>query len=114
MKTAYLVRDPQSTQGCANATEEALTARGVKVTSGFFQEKPKAVEFYVEVVDRWRWDVAMYLSALEIRFRDNASGELIATGSYRQKGTFFHSFPDSRKITFEVIDSIYTGQPGSK
>ena len=114
MKAAYLVRDPESTQGCANAAEEALTARRVKVTSGFLQQKPKDVDFYVEVVDRWRWDVAMYLSALEIRFRDNMSGELIATGTYRQNGTFFHSFPDAKKITFEVIDYIYNGQPTAK
>jgi hypothetical protein len=113
MKRAYVVHDPGSTYGCANAAEEALTARGLKVTSGYIQDKPADTDFYVEVVDRWQWDVAMFLASLEIRFVDNASGDLIATGNFRQS-TFFHTFPDQRLKTFEVIDSIYGKQPTPK
>jgi hypothetical protein len=115
LKTAYLVRDPDSTRGCEEATREALTQRGVVVTYGAFQAKPKDVDFYVEVVDRWRWDVTMFLVSLEIRFRENTTGELIATGWFKQgEGTFFHTFPDQRKTTFQVIDSIYNGQAAPK
>ena len=110
MKTAYVVHDPGSTYGCANAAEEALTARGLKVTSGFIQDKPADTDFYVEVIDRWQWDVAMYLASLDIRFVDNATGNLIANGTFRQS-TFFHTFPDQKEKTFEVIASIYNTQP---
>jgi len=113
LKKAYVVHDPGSTLGCANAAEEGLTARRVTVTSGNIQDKPKDADFYVEVVDRWRWDVAMFLASLEIRFRENATGNMIATGSFRQS-TFFHTFPDARKKTFEVIDAIYSREPAPK
>jgi hypothetical protein len=113
MKRAYVVHDPGSTYGCANAAEEALTARGLTVSSGFVQDKPADADFYVEVIDRWQWDLAMFLASLEIRFVDNATGDLIATGTFRQ-GTFFHTFPDQRQKTFEVIDSIYGKQPPPK
>jgi hypothetical protein len=113
MKRAYVVHDPGSTYGCANAAEEALIQRGLKVTSGYIQDKPADTDFYVEVVDRWQWDVAMFLASLEIRFVDNATGDLIATGTFRQS-TFFHAFPDQRLKTFEVIDSIYGKQPAPK
>jgi hypothetical protein len=113
LKKAYVVHDPGSTLGCANAAEEGLAARGVTVTSGNIQDKPKDADFYVEVVDRWQWDVAMFLASLEIRFIENATGNMIATGSFRQS-TFFHTFPDARKKTIEVIDAIYSREPAPK
>jgi hypothetical protein len=113
MKRAYVVHDPSSTLGCANAAEEALAARGLKVTSGYIKDKPADTDFYVEVVDRWQWDVAMFLASLDIRFVDNATGDLIAEGIFRQS-TFFHTFPDQKQKTFEVISSIYNSQPALK
>ena len=113
MKRAYVVHDPGSTYGCANAAAEALTERGLTVTSGYIQDKPADADFYIEVIDRWQWDVAMFLASLEIRFVDNASGDLIAIGTFRQS-TFFHTFPDTRQKTFEVIASVYGSQPAPK
>jgi hypothetical protein len=113
MKSAYVVHDPGSTYGCANAAEEALKAKGLTVTSGYIKDKPANTDFYVEVVDRWKWDLAMYLASLDIRFVDNATGDLIAVGTFRQ-GTFFHTFPDQRQKTFDVIASIYNSQPAPK
>ena len=113
LKKAYVVRDPNSTGGCEEAAREALTQRGVAVTYGFFQDKPKEVDFYVEVVDRWEWDVAIFQVSLDIRFRENTTGEPIANGWFKQS-SFFHTFPDHRKKTVEVIDAIYNAQPASK
>ena len=113
MKSAYIVHDPGSTYGCANAAEEALTKRGLTVTSGLIKDKPADADFYVEVVDRWQWDVAMFLASLNIRFLDNHTGDLIAEGIFRQS-TFFHTFPDQRLKAFEVVDSIYNTKPEPK
>jgi uncharacterized protein YceK len=113
MKRAYVVHDPGSTYGCANAAAEALTERGLTVTSGYIQDKPADADFYIEVIDRWQWDVGMFLASLEIRFVDNASGDLIAMGTFWQS-TFFHTFPDAKQKTFEVIASVYGSQPAPK
>jgi uncharacterized protein YceK len=112
-KRAYVVHDPGSTYGCANAAQEALTAKGLTVTSGYIHDKPADTDFYVEVVDRWQWDVAMFLASLDIRFVDNATGDVIAIGTFRQS-TFFHTFPDQRQKTLEVIASIYSKEPATK
>jgi hypothetical protein len=114
LKRAYVVHDPGSTYGCANAAEEALTAQGLTVTSGYIQDKPADADFYVEVVDRWQWDVTMFLASLDIRLVDNATGDVIAVGTFRQSSRFFHTFPDQRQTTFEVITSIYSKQPAPK
>ena len=55
----------------------------------------------------------MFLASLDIRFVDNATGDVIAIGTFRQS-TFFHTFPDARKKTFEVIDAIYSREPAPK
>jgi hypothetical protein len=112
LKKAHVVREPNSTPGCELAAREALERRGLAVTYGVIQEKPKDADFYVELVDRWQWDVAMYLAALDIEFKDSATGEPIARGWFRQ-GTF-HTFPDQGKKTAEVIDAIYNAPSPQK
>jgi hypothetical protein len=57
----------------------------------------------------------MFLVSLDIRFRANATGDLIATGWFKQgQGTFFHTFPDQRMTTVEVINAIYKAPPTPK
>jgi len=113
MKRAYVVHDPGSTYGCANAAAEALTAQGLTVTSGYIHDKPADTDFYVEVVDRWQWDVAMFLASLEIHFVDNATNDVITIKTFQQN-KFFHTFPDQRQTTFEIITSIYNKEPTQK
>lgn len=105
MKSAYVVRHPKSTRDIDGYIQEALAERGVRVSSGLIESKPKDVDFYVEYVDRWQWDLTMYLLSLDIRFKSNADGALIASGSFEQ-GTF-HGFPDPKKTTKQVIERIY-------
>jgi len=113
MKKAYVVHDPGSTYGCANAAQKALTERGLTVTAGYIQNKPADADFYIEVIDRWQWDVGMFLASLDIRFLDNVTGELIAVGKYHQT-TFFHTFPDAKQKTCDVNASVYNSQPKLK
>ena len=52
MKKAYVVHDPGSTYGCANAAAKALTERGLIVTSGYMQNKPAdAITDVAEIVE---------------------------------------------------------------
>ena len=108
LKSAYVVRHPKSDRDIDRYIQEDLAERGVRVTVGPIESKPKDVDFYVEYSDRWRWDMAMYLNSLEIRFESNTNGALIGSGSFEQGG--LHSFPDPKKKTREVIDQIYSAK----
>jgi len=106
MKTAFVVIRPDYDPKIGvNIQEALLIQHGVTAQAGRLQEKPKDVAFYVEYEDHWRWDLAMYLLSLDIRFIDNTTGQLIGSGAFRQGG--FHDFSNAREKTFEVIDSIY-------
>ncbi len=108
LTSAYVVRHQKSSWDIDSFIQEALADRGVRASAGPIESKPKDVDFYVEYVDRWQWDMAMYLFALDIRFKSNVDGTLIGTGSFEQG--FLHSFPDPKKKTREVIDQIYNAK----
>jgi len=108
LRTAYIVsagKNPYSGTSIAEYIKEALAEHGVAATSGPLENKPKDADFYVTYVDRWQWDLAMYLSSLEINFFDNRSDQLIAKGRY--DGGVFHAYPRPNEKTKEVISSIY-------
>jgi hypothetical protein len=105
LKSAYIVWSPGIDRSIEHYAREGLEKHGVTVTTGPKQDKPASAAFWVECQPRWTWDLVMYLDALDIRFVENTSEQIIAIGSF--KNSFFHSFPDPRKKTIEVIDSMY-------
>ena len=104
-QTAYVVMVPGTHQRFGPHIVEALAQHGVKAVAGPLENKPTDVGFFVTHEDHWRWDLSMYLFSLDIHFIDNKTSNEIGSGSFHQGG--FHSFPDPRKKTFAVIDSIY-------
>lgn len=105
LKTAYVVFAPDADRKVGMHIQEALADRGIEVTAGTMQEKPKGVGFYVNYMDHRQCDMGMYLDSLDIQFLDGATGKLIASGAFRN--SWLHSFPNTRRKTFEVIDSMY-------
>jgi hypothetical protein len=108
MKTAFVVIGSDYNQAIGVNIHEALAQHGVTASMGTTAEKPKDVAFYVEYEDHWQWDMAMYLSSLDIRFIDNQTGQVVGSGAFREGA--FHDFPDVKKKTFEVIESIYNAK----
>jgi hypothetical protein len=108
LKTAYVVIAPDYDPKIGTNIVEALTRHGVTSQAGPLQEKPKDAAFYVEYEDHWRWDMAMYLYSLDVRFIDNTTGNTIGSGSFRQGA--FHDFPNAREKTMAVVDSIYNAK----
>jgi hypothetical protein len=105
LKTAYVVLVPDADRTVGMHIQEALAERGIEVTAGNAQDKPKDVGFYVTYMDHRQWDMGMYLDSLDIQFMDGTTGRLLASGSFRN--SLLHSFPNTRLKTFQVIDSMY-------
>jgi hypothetical protein len=108
LKTAYVVTRPDYDPKIGENIQEALSKHGVTTQTGPLQAKPKDVAFYVEYEDHWRWDLAMYLFSLDVRFVDNGSAQVIGTGAFRQG--LFHDFPNPREKTLAVVESIYNAK----
>lgn len=109
LTSAYVVVTPDNTDHAIGTyIQGALERRNVRATIGLLKEKPADVDFYVTYTDHWQWDVTMYLSSLDIQFLDNRTGRLIANGAFKQG--LFHTYPDIRDTTRQVIDSMYSAK----
>ncbi len=106
IKSAYIVVDDKFiNRGIELHIKKALTENGILSSIGPLTNKPDTVDIYVTFIDRWKWDMAMFLFSLDISFYKNSSGSLLAAGKYETPAGM-HGFPKAEKITRDVVQSI--------
>lgn len=85
---------------------DRLRAQGVKVTTDP-QTVPAEVDGIVTYVEKWMWDITMYMLELTIVIRDPKTDFPLATGnSYHTSLTR----KSPKEMVDEVIGNIYKGQ----
>jgi hypothetical protein len=86
-----------------------LSTRGYKVTFGEEGGAPDDATIVVTYVDKWMWDITMYLLELTVAFRDPESGAAIGSGnSYHTSLTRLS--PD--EMVDEVLTNIFSADSG--
>jgi len=108
LKSAYVVVATGGNPNIGGYLQGGLARHNIKTDIGALRDKPADVDFFVNYKEHWNWDIAVYLESLDVEFVDNSDGKTIATSKFRQG--LFHSFPDPRTKSFEVIDSIYNAK----
>jgi hypothetical protein len=98
LKTMYVRHYPSDNSGVDLEIADKLRSKGVTVMTG-----PAApsnnFDAIVTYVDKWRWDITMYLLELTITIRDTKTESPIATGnSYHTSLT--------RKSQTEMVDEV--------
>lgn len=68
--------------------------------------KSDEADAIVSYVDVWRWDIAMYLQSITIRMFDAKSGDLLATGTW--KDSAFHAFRDAEAVVGQLVAEMTT------
>lgn len=103
LKTMYVKKLPADDGGTNVLIAEKLRTKGVEATSGV-EESPKNFDAVVTYVDRWMWDITMYMLELTITIRDPKTGFPLATGN-----SFHTSLTrlSPKEMVSEVIDNIY-------
>ncbi len=97
LKTMHVTKGPKDDNGIDLLIAEKLRSRGYSVTTG--TQKPSAIDAVVTYVDRWRWDITMYMLELTITIRDPANDYPLASGkSYHTSLT--------RKSPAEMVDEV--------
>ncbi len=97
LKAMHVRKDPKDDNGINVLIAEKLRTRGYNVTTG--TEKPPAVDALVTYVDRWRWDITMYMLELTITIRDPRNDYPLASGNS------FHTSL-ARKSPTEMVDEV--------
>lgn len=102
IKTMHVVKVPEETAGIDALIADDLRRRGYTVTQGV--EKPSDVDATVTYVDRWMWDITMYLLELTVTIRDGKTEFPLATGNSMHTSLTRKSPPE---MVDEVMNNIY-------
>jgi hypothetical protein len=101
----YVERFGPDKRGLEKIIADSLSTRGYIATYGEKGETPANATTVVTYVDKWQWDMTMYLIELTISFRDPQTGVAFATGnSYHTSLT--RQSPEN--MVSEVLGNIFT------
>lgn len=106
LKTMYVVKIPEDSGGTNVLIADKLRTKGVAVTTGT-EPPPSNIDAVVTYVDRWMWDITMYMLELTVTIRDPKSNFPLATGNS------FHTSLTRlapKEMVNEVVENIYKGQ----
>lgn len=101
VKTFYVVQFPSDQRGIEKLIRDNLAKRGFTATSG--PELPQApkVDAVVTYIDKWMWDITMYMLELTITLRNPANNFPLAVGNS------FHTSL-TRLAPEEMVDEVLT------
>lgn len=102
LKALHVAKDPKDENGINVLIADRLRSRGYTVTTG--DEKPQAVDAVVTYVDKWRWDMTMYMLELTITIRDPKNDYPLATGNSLHTSLTRKS---PIEMVYEVLDNIF-------
>ena len=100
----YVVRPDDSDRDIDKFIRDAFVRRGYHVSAGPQAEMPSKTSHYINYIDRWYWDMAMYLVSLDVVVHDRKSGMMVGAGTYRN--AVFHGFPNPPRTADRVVGQI--------
>lgn len=97
IKTVHVVKLPDDDGVVKDLIVNKFQSKGYTVTSG--TEKPANVDAWVTYLDKWMWDLTMYMLELTITVRDPKNDFPLASGNS------FHTSL-TRKSPTEMVDEV--------
>jgi hypothetical protein len=106
VKTMYVVKAPEDGRGIDELIKTNLQKRGYQVTGGPALKPPYTTDAVVTYIDKWYWDITMYLLQLTITVRDPSEFPLASGNSLHTSLT--------RKSPPEMVDEVVTNIVNAK
>ena len=76
----YVERQPEDGRNLAENISNILRARGFNVSHGEQGLAPENADYIISYIDKWYWDMRMYLMSLRIEVRDPNTNHIVAYG----------------------------------
>lgn len=103
IKTVYVVKQAKDKRDIDVLIKNSLEKRGYKVVLGPELSTPYAADAAVTYIDKWMWDITMYMIELTINIRDPKTGFPLASGNSMHTSMTRKSPPE---MVEEVIENI--------
>jgi hypothetical protein len=81
VKTAYVVKHDKDKYKINELIKTKLESKGYTVTTGPQTPAPVAADIAVTYIDKWVWDITLYMVELTIDFRNPKTNFPIASGN---------------------------------
>lgn len=104
IKTVYVVEHADDKYKVSGIIKDNLTKRGYQVTVGPEIPPPYATDAAVKYVDKWIWDLSVYMIELTITFR-NPSNDFPALSGNSLHTSLTRKSPEA--MVQEVLDNIF-------
>ena len=101
MKTFYVVKSPKDEKDVDQLIKDFLVKKGYSVTTGPELTPPYQADGVVTYIDKWFWDITMYMLELTINIRQPTNNFPVAVGNS------FHTSL-TRKSPPEMVDEVLT------
>jgi hypothetical protein len=106
-KSFYVVKNGEDSFNVSSLIYANLAKRGFDVTTGPELIPPYKSDMVVTYVDKWMWDLSMYLVDLTIDFRNPANNFPMAIGNSLHS-TLTRNTPE--EMTDEVLTNIFSAK----
>lgn len=104
LKTFYVERYAPDTRGIDGVIAGQLQAKGFNATHGASKKAPANADARLTYVDRWMWDITMYLLKLDIQITDAKTGAILAKGE-STRTSLARKSPEF--MAREILDDIF-------
>lgn len=101
IKTMHVVKQPKDTHSIDMLIADKLRSKGYIVTTG--ESQPTNVDATVTYIDKWMWDLTLYLLELTVNIRDPKNDFPLASGNSYHTSLTRKSPPE---MVDEVIENI--------
>lgn len=99
IKTAYVVKHDKDNHKVNELIKAKLESKGYVVTTGPELPTPYKADMSVTYIDKWMWDITMYMLELTVNFRDPKSNFPLASGNSLHTSL-------TRKSPEEMVDEV--------
>ena len=99
VKSVYVVKVPEDERGIDELIKKNLAKRGYQVEGGPEQTPPYKTDAVVTYIDKWMWDITMYMIELTVVVRDPKNDFALATGNSLHTSL-------TRKSPVEMVDEV--------
>lgn len=104
VNSIYVVKSTEDDRDINELIRADLARRGYAVTTGLDQKPSSKVDALVTYVDKWFWDITMYMLELTITLRDPNSDFPMAVGNSYHTSMARKS---KEEMVDEVLDNIF-------
>jgi hypothetical protein len=104
VNSLYVVKSPEDERDINELIKANLIKRGYIVTTGSDQKPAAKVDAVLTYVDKWFWDITMYMLELTVTIRDpNNNFPMAAGNSYHTS----MARKSKEEMVDEVLDNIF-------